>query len=71
MTSMPGRSYTGALQFSREEQELATRLRAHVEALAATPRNTDLDTAARYIAAQFPTAREQQFQSRGRTVRNI
>jgi len=71
MTSMPGRSYTGALQFSREEQELAARLRAHVEALAAAPRNTDLDTAARYIAAQFPTAREQQFQSRGRTVRNI
>ena len=71
MTSMPGRSYAGALQFSDAEQELARRLRAHVEALAHAPRNTDLDGAARYIAAQFPTAREHQFQSRGRTVRNI
>ena len=71
MTSMPGRSYAGALQFSADEHELARRLRAHVEALAQAPRNTDLESAARYIAAQFPTARDHPFQSRGRTVRNI
>ncbi|HEX7052682.1 MAG TPA: M28 family peptidase [Burkholderiales bacterium] len=51
---------------------LARRLRAHVEALAARERNTDLETPARYIeAALGPRARRQGYPSAGRTVHNI
>jgi Zn-dependent M28 family amino/carboxypeptidase len=51
---------------------LAGRLRGHVEALAASERNTDLETAARYIEAQLgPGARRQEYASAGRTVSNI
>ena len=71
MTAMPGRSYRGALEFTAEEHELAKRLRAHVEALAAAPRNTDLERPARYIARELGAVSEQEFASGGRTVRNI
>ena len=72
MLAMPGRSYRGALEeFNADERSLAERLRTHVVALAATERNRDLETPARYIAAQFGAFREQPFESGGRTVRNI
>jgi Zn-dependent M28 family amino/carboxypeptidase len=68
---MPGTSYQGALDFTPEETELAARLRAHVEALAAEQRNVDLERPARYIEAQLTGSRSQEFQSGGRRVRNI
>jgi Zn-dependent M28 family amino/carboxypeptidase len=71
MTAMPGRSYDGPLDFTAKETELAGRLRAHVEALAAEQRNVDLERPARYIEQQLAGARLQQFQSGGRVVRNI
>jgi Zn-dependent M28 family amino/carboxypeptidase len=73
MTSMPGTSYRGPLpELNGEERALSLRLRLHVAALAGAERNTDLETAARYIEAAFgPGARSQAFQSGGRTVRNI
>jgi Zn-dependent M28 family amino/carboxypeptidase len=71
MVGMPGRSYRGPLDFTAEEKALAERLRKHVEALAATERNTDLDRFARYIGAQFGEHREQEFMSGGRMVRNV
>ena len=76
MTAMPGRSYRGPLPpLSGEERALALRLRLHVAALAAAERNTDLETAARYIEAAFTTQRHkpesQVFESGGRRVRNI
>src|SRR2546430_4138531 len=71
MIAMPGRSYRGALEFTAEEHELAKGLRAHVEALAAAPRNTDLERPARYIARELGAVSEQEFASGGRTVRNI
>lgn len=76
MTAMPGHSHAGPLPPLTEEQHaLASRLRRHVEALARTERNVDLETPARYIAAAF-TAQglrpvTQDFPSGGRTVRNI
>jgi Zn-dependent M28 family amino/carboxypeptidase len=71
MLAMPGRSYRGALEFNGDERALAERLRAHVAAIAGSERNRDLETPARYIAAQFGGFREQSFESGGRTVRNI
>jgi len=73
MTSMPGRSYEGALaELSGEARALSLHLRLHVAALADRERNTDLETAARYIEAAFGAgARSQAFESGGRTVRNI
>src|SRR2546428_362867 len=68
---MPGRPYEGALNFTPEETELAARLRAHVEVLAAEQRNTDLERPARYIEQQLGALRSQHFQSGGRRVRNI
>jgi Zn-dependent M28 family amino/carboxypeptidase len=68
---MPGRSYDGPLEFSAEEQALAARLRAHVEALAASERNVDLERPARYIAAELGRVRYQEFMSGGRRVKNI
>ncbi|TMH72850.1 MAG: M28 family peptidase [Betaproteobacteria bacterium] len=68
---MPGHSHEGALNFTPAETELAARLRAHVEALAAGERNVDLERPARYIEQQFGGSRSQQFQSGGRWVRNI
>ncbi len=51
---------------------LADRLRRHVETLAASERNTDLETPARYIESQLgPGLRRQEYPSAGRTVRNI
>jgi Zn-dependent M28 family amino/carboxypeptidase len=71
MVGMPGRSYDGPLDFTDEERALADRLRAHVEVLAATERNTDLERPARYIAAQLGEHRAQEFMSGGRRVRNL
>jgi Zn-dependent M28 family amino/carboxypeptidase len=73
MISMPGRSYQGPRREpSGEERAVALRLRLHVASLAAAERNSDLETAARYIEAAFgPGAGSQEFQSAGRTVRNI
>jgi Zn-dependent M28 family amino/carboxypeptidase len=71
MVAMPGRSYDGPLDFTAEERALADRLRAHVETLAATERNTDLKRPARYIAAQLGEHRVHEFMSGGRMVRNL
>ena len=73
---MPGRSHSGPLPpLTGEERALALRLRLHVAALAAAERNTDLETAARYIEAAFTTqghkAESQVFESGGRRVRNV
>jgi Zn-dependent M28 family amino/carboxypeptidase len=52
--------------------DLARRLRAHVETIAARERNTDLETPARYIERELgPDARRQPYPSAGRTVSNI
>lgn len=71
MVGMPGRSYDGPIEFTDAERAFAARLRAHVEALAATERNTDLERPARYIAAQLGEHRVQEFMSGGRMVRNL
>jgi Zn-dependent M28 family amino/carboxypeptidase len=71
VVSMPGRSYDGALDFTAQEIELAARLRAHVEALAAEQRNVDLERPARYIEEKLVSAKAQIFESGGRRVRNI
>jgi Zn-dependent M28 family amino/carboxypeptidase len=71
MVGMPGRSYDGPIEFTAEERALAERLRAHVEILAASERNTDLERPLRYIAAQLgPQLRFQEFRSGGRMVKN-
>jgi Zn-dependent M28 family amino/carboxypeptidase len=76
MIAMPGRSYAGPLPALTDEQRaLAARLRRHVETLARTERNTDLETPARYIAAAFSAhgldSALQGFPSAGRTVHNV
>jgi len=73
MTRMPGRSYNGPLaELSGEGRALSLHLRLHVAALADRERNTDLETAARYIERAFgPGATSQSFESGGRSVRNI
>lgn len=68
---MPGRSYSGPLDFTPEEKALAERLRTHVTVLAAHERNADLERPARYIEQHMRAARSQTFQSGGQTVRNI
>jgi Zn-dependent M28 family amino/carboxypeptidase len=68
---MPGRSYSGPLEYTPEERELAARLRLHVESLAKKERNSDLETPARYIASQLDRPEYQHFMSGGRGVRNI
>src|SRR3954469_11876089 len=68
---MPGSAYRGPLDFTADEKALATRLRTHVEALAAGERNVDLERAARYIEQQLGKTTAQAFRSAGRTVRNI
>jgi hypothetical protein len=71
MIAMPGSSYSGPLEYSPEERELAARLRAHVEVLAASPRDVDLERPAKYISSQLDQPQFQQFMSGGRAVRNI
>ena len=76
MTAMPGASHPGPLPpLTEEETALASKLRRHVETLARSERNTDLDTPARYIAEAFAAhglkAVTQDFPSGGRIVRNI
>ena len=73
MTAMPGRSHTGPLPaLTGAERALAARLRRHVETLAASERNRDLDTPSRYIEqALGEGARSQWFESGGRKVRNL
>jgi len=76
MVAMPGRSFSGPPgPLSGEGRALSLRLRLHVTALAASPRNEDLETAARYIEAAFAAQghqpQSQYFESGGRRVRNI
>ena len=73
MVAMPGRSHGGPLPPLGElERELAARLRHHVETLARTQRNADLETPARYIEkALAGSVRSQWFESGGRKVRNL
>jgi Peptidase family M28 len=72
MVVMPGRSHAGPLPpLSPQEKFLSEKLKAHVAVLARTERNTDLETAARYIEAQFGSFVAQEFPCRGRVVRNI
>src|SRR5438105_9116869 len=68
---MPGTSYAGSAALSAEERALAQRLRGHVSELAKNERNSDLETAARYIERQFTEPRSHEFRSGGRMVRNI
>lgn len=72
MVVMPGRSHAGPLPaLSPQEKLLSERLKAHVAVLARTERNTDLETAARYIEGQFGSFTTQEFPCRERSVRNI
>jgi Zn-dependent M28 family amino/carboxypeptidase len=72
MVVMPGRSHAGPLPaLSPQEKLLSERLKAHVAVLARTERNTDLETAARYIEGQFGAFTTQEFPCRERSVRNI
>jgi Zn-dependent M28 family amino/carboxypeptidase len=72
MVVMPGRSHSGPLRpLSPQETLLREKLKAHVAVLARNERNTDLETAARYIEKQFGAFTVQEFPSQGRTVRNI
>jgi Zn-dependent M28 family amino/carboxypeptidase len=76
MTAMPGASHSGPLPaLTDEERALAARLRGHVETLARSERNTDLDTPARYIAdalrAHGLDPELQSYPSGGRTVSNV
>jgi Zn-dependent M28 family amino/carboxypeptidase len=76
MIAMPGSPYVGPLPpLSQEGQALAERLRRHVEELARSERNTDLERPARYIEAEFAARAlkpaSHHFESGGRTVRNI
>ncbi len=76
MTAMPGRSHSGALlPLSEVERALAGRLRRHVAELAKNERNSDLETAAKYIESAFASRglipASHLFESGGRTVRNI
>lgn len=76
MTAMPGASHRGPLPpLTDMEKALAARLRRHVEVLARTERNTDLETPARYIAEALAAHGlkpvRQEFPSRGRTVCNV
>lgn len=72
MFRMPGKSYGAPLPpLSSEARALSARLREHVVALAASERNDDLETPARYIEAAFSRPRSQYFESGGRQVRNI
>ncbi len=51
---------------------LARRLQRHVQTLAASERNSDLETSAGYIESELgPGFRRQEYPSAGRTVRNI
>ena len=76
MIAMPGRSHTGPLPaLTDEAKALAARLRQHVEALAGSERNDDLETPARYIEGAFAghglRPARHQFQSGGRNVSNV
>ena len=72
MFRMPGKSHAGPLPpLGGEARALSLRLRLHVAALAASERNTDLETPARYIEHALNDFSTQQFRSGGRLVRNI
>jgi hypothetical protein len=73
MVAMPGESHRGPLPGLNEEtRALAANLRRHVEFLAASERNADLERPAKYIEAAFgKDARSHEFVSGGRTVRNV
>src|SRR3954469_25723404 len=67
---MPGSAYRGPLDFTADEKALATRLRTHVEALAAGERNAGLERAAGYIEKQLGIAPPEASRTAGRPVRN-
>jgi hypothetical protein len=80
MLAVPGRSYRGPLPaLTPKERELASRLRAHVMAIASAPHNVQnfeaLEAAAQYIERELqsigcPVGR-QEFMVDGSNVRNI
>src|SRR5688572_6181800 len=80
MTSVPGKSYQGALPpLTAEERALATTLRGHIETIAAREHNiaqyAELEKVARYLEATLAsyghTAGRQEYVVGGKTVRNI
>jgi hypothetical protein len=80
MTSVPGKSYQGALPpLTAEERTLAATLKAHIETIAAREHNVahydELEKVARYLEATLAsygyTAGRQEYLADGKTVRNI
>jgi len=80
MLAVPGRSYRGPLPApTPNERDLASRLRAHVMAIASAPHNVqhdeELEAAARYIERELQnigySIGRQEFSVDGSTVRNI
>ena len=80
MTSVPGKSYQGALPpLTAEERTLAATLKGHIEAIAAREHNIvhddELEKAARYLEATLSaygyTTDRQEYVVGGKTVRNI
>jgi hypothetical protein len=80
MLAVPGRSYRGPLPASTpKERDLASRLRAHVTAIASTPHNVqhdeELEAAAQYIERELQnigySVDRQEFSVGGTNVRNI
>ena len=80
MTSVPGKSYQGALPpLTAEERALATTLKRHIETIAAREHNIahydELEKVARYLEATLAsygyTAGRQEYVVGGKTVRNI
>jgi hypothetical protein len=80
VTSVPGTAHTGPLPVLADaEAATATRLAAHIKAIASRPHNiahyADLENAARYIEAELTALgykpQPQVFQVDGRDVRNI
>src|SRR5262245_17540223 len=80
MLAVPGRSYKGPLPApTPKQQDLASRLRAHVIAIASTPHNVqhdeELEAAAQYIERELQnfgySVDRQEFTVDGANVRNI
>jgi len=80
LTSVPGKSHTGALpDLTEAESVTAARIRTHIAAIATRPHNTDhyddLEAAARYIETELEkmghTHQPQIFEADGKRVRNI
>ena len=79
MTAMPGESFRGPPPLSAEEEQLARRLREHVEKIAREEHNTafpgQLEDAAQYIESVLAglgyTVKQQMFSVDGSRVRNL